>query len=293
MSNVYGGSDPRGSVEYRDRRVWQVQGVRVTEVDSFLPATHNATFALTLVFRLMIVCMAGWSAFAMVHNAYQRTGTWEGAFDQAIYFTTLSAVIVTLAYGASILRVFKSGSLRTRMEPDQGWFRGLAVLMSVMTGIIFSTLLDGTYPDMRGLFAHLLVPILVAIDWIFVGRNQERLHPAVPILWAVLILPYLAVYWWDAVRDGGGGPMYNFLDPNADNFFTVVVGLLVGFLIAGYVLWAIGRLKGAISGTSNLIPYQQVAHLVDANQPHSGNVVLGQQVVTEAPDPPSFSPRNS
>lgn len=293
MSNVYGESDPRRSVEYRDGRVWQVQGVRVTVADSILPATHNATFALALIFRLIIVGVAGWSAFAMVHNAYQRTGTWEGAFDQAIYFTTLSVVIVTLAYGASILRVFKSGSLRTRMEPDQGWFRGLAVLMSVMTGIIFSTLLDGTYPDVRGLFAHLLVPILVAIDWIFVGRNQERLHPAVPILWAVLILPYLAVYWWDAVRDGGGGPMYNFLDPNADNFFTVVIGLLVGFLIAGYVLWAIGRLKGAISGTSNLIPYQQVAHLVDANQPHSGNVVLGQQVVTEAPDPPSFSPRNS
>lgn len=276
MSNVYGGSDPRGSVEYRDGRVWQVQGVRVTEVDSILPATHKMTFALTLVFRLIIVGMAGWSAFAMVHNAYQRTGTLEGAFDQAIYFTTLSVVIVTLAYGASILRVFKSGSLRTRMEPDQGWFRGLAVLMSVMTGIIFSALLDGTYPDVRGLFAHLLVPILVAIDWIFVGRNQERLHPAVPILWAVLILPYLAVYWWDAIRDGGGGPMYDFLDPNADNFFTAVIGLLIGFLIAGYVLWAIGRLKGAISGTRNLIPYQQVAHLVAANQARSGNVVSGQ-----------------
>lgn len=241
----------------------------VSEFDSIHVATSPPIFGMTLILRIVIAGMAGWSAYAMVHNAYNRGGgSWESAFDQAIYFTTFSVVIVALAYGLSVLRVVLPGSLRRKTEGNYGWFRGLAVLMSVMTGIIFAALLDGTYPDLRGLFAHLLIPILVAIDWVFLGRNQEKLHPAAPFVWAALILPYLAVYWWDAEREGGGGPMYNFLNPASSDFLQTVLMLLTGFLIAGYVLWGIGRLKALITGTSTTIPYTHVVsyQVVPTNQ---------------------------
>ncbi|MEZ7898162.1 MAG: hypothetical protein QMB98_05050 [Flaviflexus sp.] len=260
-----------GAGEYRDGKLRKIEGVPVSEVDSIHPPMSAVGFGLTLVFRLIIAGMAGWSAFAMIQNAYNRTGTWEGAFDQAIFFTTFSVVIVSLAYGLGVLRVILPGSLRRKTEGSYGWFRGLGVLMSTMTGIIFALLLDGTYPDVRGLFAHLLVPILVALDWILVGKNQEKLHPAVPFLWVGLILPYLGVYWWDAVREGGGGPMYPFLDPNKDNFAMVIGGLLVGFLVAGYVLWLIGRLKAAVTGTKRVIPFHEATRMAPPPQQVQGN----------------------
>ncbi|MEJ7648942.1 MAG: Pr6Pr family membrane protein [Nakamurella sp.] len=91
---------------------------------------------------------------------------------------------------------------------------------------------------------HLVVPVLAAIDWIFVGRNSTRLQWWWPLVWLVGPVVYLS--FCTAATHQRGRPLYPFLDPDSGDFWVVAVGVLVGFALLGYLLWAIGRLSGHI-----------------------------------------------
>lgn len=215
-----------------------------------IPETNpqNLTLnAVATVYRGIIAALALYSAFIMLRNGWSD-GSWDGLLDQALYFTTLSVVVVGVVYlGLAIMGVSTGFE---RIEGRRASARGLAVLMSVMTGIIFAVLLDGTYPDIQGLLAHLVVPILVAVDWLFVGRNQDRVPWVTVIVWALILSLYLGAYYWDATRGGRyGGAMYHFFDPSKGDFLLWLGIMYAAFILCAVLLIAIGRARGLIRGS--------------------------------------------
>ena len=207
-------------------------------------APNTAANAAVTAYRAVISALALYSAVIMLRNGW-IDGRWDGLVDQALYFTTLSVIAVGVVYAGLVAIGMASGL--TRIEGPRATVRGFAVLMSVMTGIIFAALLDGTYPDIQGLLAHLVVPILVGIDWLVVGRNQERVPWLTVAVWTVVLSLYLGAYYWDATRGGAyGGPMYDFIDPASDDFLMWLGIMYAAFIACAIVLIAIGRLRGVI-----------------------------------------------
>ena len=208
---------------------------------------NRALNAVATIYRGIIAALALYSAFIMLRNGW-NDGSWDGLLDQALYFTTLSVIAVGVVYLGLTIMGLSTGF--EKIEGRRASARGLAVLMSVMTGIIFAALLDGTYPEIQGLLAHLVVPILVAVDWLLVGRNQERVPWVMVGAWTLILSLYLGAYYWDATRGGRyGGPMYDFFDPSKGNFLMWLGIMYAAFILCAILLIAIGRLRGAIRGS--------------------------------------------
>ncbi len=166
--------------------------------------------------------------------------TWMGFVENISYFTQISTVAVFLVNLGSVIRPFViRGSNRHRLEGARGWFRGGATSMTILTGIVFAVLLGAQYPDLSGKIAHIACPILMTLDWFFVGRNQARLHWFVPLTWLAILAPYIRLYAWNARYFGR--PMYDFLSPDAANWWTWVAIIVVAYLALCYVILFIAR----------------------------------------------------
>jgi hypothetical protein len=112
-----------------------------------------------------------------------------------------------------------------RHEPRTGWLRGALTIMMLLVGLVFIVGMGGD-PD----GPHAVIPALVTVDWLFVGRNQFRTRAWEPITWIVLPLAYLFYHQANEV------PLYE--DILGDEAFgTYVPALLAGSIVLGYVLW--------------------------------------------------------
>ncbi|AWE41904.1 MULTISPECIES: hypothetical protein [unclassified Actinobaculum] len=203
-------------------------------------ATREQLWAIWF-WRLLIMAASGVALYLM----YSDDFTPEGILDQTLYFTTLSTLMVFLVSAGYVLRpLFLHGTARSRIEGNVPWLRGIATCMTAFTGIIFFFLLGGEYPDLSGKLAHVACPLMMSVDWLFVGRNQGKLRIWVPLTWMAVLVPYLWAYSWDAHRDGE--PMYHFLNPLEPGFFKWCAIMVVAFAALSYAVWGIGRLRGRI-----------------------------------------------
>jgi hypothetical protein len=112
-----------------------------------------------------------------------------------------------------------------RHEPRTAWLRGALTITMLLVGLVFIVGMGGD-PD----GPHAVIPALVTIDWLFVGRNQFRTRAWEPITWIVFPLAYLFYHQANDV------PLYEDI-LGEESFGTYVPALLAGSIVLGYVLW--------------------------------------------------------
>lgn len=92
---------------------------------------------------------------------------------------------------------------------------------------------------------HIIMPVLVMIDWLVVGRRERHVRWWQPLVWLVYPAAYVVLALLVLNRAGRRAPYY-FLDPESAGLAVVVtnIGLLAVFvLVLGYVISAIGRFR--------------------------------------------------
>lgn len=200
-----------------------------SEVDSIHVPAHPASFALAVAFRIAIVGLAGWIASVALLPVKV-----ELLLDARWALTALALVV----YFPSLLRLAVPGSLRRRLEGNYGWVRGFAALAAL--GLL-PLILRAPEHEMNG--PCLALAAMILIDWLAIGRNQERLHRGLPVLWLLMASPWLGAQI-------AAGDRYDLFDPHGTYFGLIMIALLLGILAAGTLLLGIGRLKAALTGTS-------------------------------------------
>lgn len=194
------------------------------------PATVPVLWS-TWLWRLALTVISGYGMWLMLVDV--RSGI--DFVEHILYFTELSTAMVFLVNLCSVMRpLVMHGPNRHRLEGKYGWFRGVASSMTVLTGIVYATLLGAEYPDLSGKIAHIVCPILMALDWFFAGCNQTRLRWFIPLSWGVVLVPYFWLYAWDT--NYFGRPMYDFLDPNAGDWWMWVAIMVAVYFALSYLL---------------------------------------------------------
>jgi hypothetical protein len=151
------------------------------------------------------------------------------------FFTNQSSLI------AGVVLIFGSAFFARRHAPL--WWdivRGTAVLMMLITGIVYATLLDGIYNPLDGSHRwessvmHQLLPVVMVIELFLVP-----LHRRVPMWSMAALIAYPLLWLGYTVRYGleTGWYPYDFLDP-AQNGGATGVTITVGILIAVFLLFA-------------------------------------------------------
>ncbi|GAA1223068.1 hypothetical protein GCM10009676_00380 [Prauserella halophila] len=186
---------------------------------------HPGVLAGVGLWRLLV---AGCALYG-VGNA---TG-WNENFEALSQLASLFAGIVYL--GLLAYPLFTGGR---RHEPRSPWLRGATTVLLLLVAGVYFGLLGGDADHLP--FEHIVTPLLVFVDWCAVGRNQAATRWWHPLTWIALPLVYLVYYL------AAGLNLYAFLDSGDDGFAGMLAMLLVAVIAAGYVLYGIGKLGGAV-----------------------------------------------
>jgi hypothetical protein len=205
--------------------------------------------------RLPLGVLAGvslWRAliitFALVGFTSVPNGGGFGGTEQInnfAYLTQQGSFLTALVYSCLLIYPLFTGG--RRHEPRAPWLRGALTVVMTLICITYMTMLGGSLSDTADQFEHLLTPIVVVLDWIVVGRAPAAGRWWFPLTWLVFPLGYL-LFYIDYVGDGP--PLYPFLRPGSERFLIVVLGFLLGVLGIGYLMYGIGKLRGALSRVS-------------------------------------------
>lgn len=84
------------------------------------------------------------------------------------------------------------------------------------------------------------LPLLVLVDWLFIGRAQTRVRWWWPLVWIVGPLAYLALYIQGASRHGVWP--YSILIVGSADFWPTAVVLFSSFVPLFFVVWGAPRL---------------------------------------------------
>lgn len=171
----------------------------------------------------------------------------------AVEITSRSGVtwrLITFTYQANVLAAaYYSWSLFSARADDRGGIRGAVVLYVVVAGIIWNLLLTdysmGYTP--ANILLHIVVPALVTVDWLVIGRGQRTIRWWQPLVWLIYPAAYVMLALLVLNTAGRRAPYY-FLDPDSVGMVVVVtnIGLLAVFiLVLGYGISAIGRPRRA------------------------------------------------
>jgi hypothetical protein len=186
------------------------------------------------MWRLLIVVVAI-TGFGLAMSAATGSGALAALSQQASLVTAICYLLLLL-YPA-----FTGGR---RHEPNTPWLRGALVVLLGLVSVTFLTMLGGDLNDTWSLFEHLLTPLIVLADWLFVGRDQSNARWWFPFTWLAFPLAYLVFY---IAYVGNGEPLYPFLDPHAGDFVGTVFAFLAAVLVFAFVVHGLGRLKGSIA----------------------------------------------
>ncbi|WP_232667114.1 outer membrane protein assembly factor BamB family protein [Pseudonocardia sp. TRM90224] len=190
------------------------------------PRVRPDVLAAVSVWRLVIAA----SALYGFSDATAWRQNLEGLSQQASLLTG----VVYLG-----LLVYPACTGLRRHEPESPWLRGAtAVLLLLVAGTFFGIM--GGDPGYLP-FEHIVTPLLVLVDWLAVGRNQAAARWWYPLTWIAFPLAYLVFF----LSAGVYRSLYEFLDPREGGFVVIVVGLLVGVIAIGYLLYGVGKLKSA------------------------------------------------
>lgn len=160
------------------------------------------------------------------------------------YLTQTSNIAVALHFAYAALHPLFT---RGRPEPRRAGVRGAVVMTMVLMALVYNLYMHGPLDPWQVLFAHLVTPLLVVVDWLFVGRNQSRLswwHPLAWLAFPIAYLAYVLIYGATVVDPPGARyPYGSMLDPASRLFPMVIGGCLVAAIVVGYLMVGTGRLR--------------------------------------------------
>ncbi|UED86143.1 hypothetical protein [Streptomyces profundus] len=162
---------------------------------------------------------------------YQATGG-----GTLLALSQLASVAAGVGYAVVTVLTLSAAALR-RPEPPTSWLRGLLAVALLLVMIVWFTAMGGGLDETWSLFEHLLTPLAVLVDWLFVGRRQRSARWWYPLSWAGVLLLYLAVYLSADVS------IYAFLDPADPIFAAALAGLTTVTLAVGFALVATARAR--------------------------------------------------
>lgn len=202
------------------------------------PRVNPAVLAGVSLWRLAIVACA-------LYGFSDATG-WTENFEALSQQSSLATAIIYS--GLLLYPVFTAGR---RHEPASPWLRGATTVMLLLVTGTFFGIIGGDFDYLP--FEHVYTPLLVFVDWLFVGRNQAAVRWWHPLSWVAFPLAYFVYYLSAEVYK----ELYPFLDPEGDEFALVVPVLLVGVIVIGYLLYGTAKTKAAIRRPPQPAPYRQ------------------------------------
>jgi hypothetical protein len=165
---------------------------------------------------------------------YAQTGKEETMSSESLSY--LSNVGVGVGFLALAVYPLLVGG--RRHEPRTAWLRGALTIMMLLVGLVFVVGMGGD-PD----GPHAVIPALVTIDWLFVGRSQFRTRFWEPVTWIAFPLLYLYYHQSNDV------PLYEDI-LGEENIGTMVPILLAGCVVLGYLLYGAALIRRAVTRPS-------------------------------------------
>jgi hypothetical protein len=158
--------------------------------------------------------------------------------------------LTTFTYQANVLAAgYYACTLFSARAEGRAGVRGAVVLYVVVAGIIWNLLLTeysmGYTP--ANILLHVVVPVLVSIDWLVVGGGERSVRWWLPLAWLIYPAAY-AVLALLVLNSAGRRAPYFFLDPGSVGIAVVItnIGALAVFIILlGYGISAVGRPRRA------------------------------------------------
>ena len=183
-----------------------------------------------------------------------QMGVLDGRLNLSLLrFFTVQSNTLAAAYflWAGLWLLTKGEGKRTRWAHV---LKGIVTMNLTVTMLVAHFLLGG-FPTAGGVLGaslwivHYIVPLLTLLDWVLFD-DKGRVTGREPVLW--LIFPYLYLAFVTAAvglgaslgYDGSSRYPYPFLDVQKLGLGTVagtVAVLTAGFLLLGYVFWALDR----------------------------------------------------
>lgn len=140
------------------------------------PTTPAQIPVAATIFRLAIVACAATGAALYIESVVSLRN-----------FTQQTNVLVALYYTWALgYQAFRRGG----EEPGSGGVRGVIVVAALTMAAIYLAM-GGPLDTTRSLLAHAGTPLLVFLDWLFVGRQQARLRWWHPFAWLSYPVAYL------------------------------------------------------------------------------------------------------
>ena len=160
--------------------------------------------------------------------------------------------LTTFTYQANVLAAaYFLWTLFSARADGRAGIRGAVVLYVVVAGVIWNLLLTeysmGYTP--ANILLHIVVPVLVILDWLLVERSRRHVRWWQPLVWLIYPAAYVVLALVVLNRAGRRAPYY-FLDPDSVGMLVVVtnIGLLGALVLAiGYGLSAVGRRSSVAS----------------------------------------------
>jgi hypothetical protein len=158
--------------------------------------------------------------------------------------------LTTFTYQANVLAAgYYACTLFSARADGRAGVRGAVVLYVVVAGIIWNLLLTGYSMGYTpaNILLHVVVPVLVGIDWLVVGGGQRSVRWWLPLAWLIYPAAY-AVLALLVLNSAGRRAPYFFLDPGSVGIAFVItnIGALAVFLLLlGYGISAVGRRRRA------------------------------------------------
>jgi hypothetical protein len=158
--------------------------------------------------------------------------------------------LTTFTYQANVLAAgYYACTLFSARADGRAGVRGAVVLYVVVAGIIWNLLLTGYSMGYTpaNILLHVVVPVLVGIDWLVVGGGQRSVRWWLPLAWLIYPAAY-AVLALLVLNSAGRRAPYFFLDPGSVGIAVVItnIGALAVFLLLlGYGISAVGRRRRA------------------------------------------------
>lgn len=193
------------------------------------PPVNPAVLIGVSLWRLAIVACA-------LYGFSDATG-WSENFEGLSQQASLATGIIYT--GLLLYPVFTGGR---RHEPKSPWLRGATTVLLLLVAGTFFGIMGGDADYLP--FEHIYTPLIVLVDWLFVGRNQDNSKWWHPLTWIAFPLAYLVYFLAGGIYES----LYSFLDPEGDEFAGMIGGLLAGVIAVGYLLYGAGKLKGTLRG---------------------------------------------
>lgn len=161
----------------------------------------------------------------------------DNGVDSLYNLSQLSALIAGVYFG--VLAIY-AWIPRRRVDEPSPVLRLWVVVLTSITCAVYFVRMSGDVSGFESLSVHLIVPLMVIVDWCLFGRNQEDMASWHPFVGLVAPLAYLGVALWRG--SDTGTPLYYFLDPGRSDFFMFLGVMIIAVVLFGYLLQALGLL---------------------------------------------------